>query len=114
MAHICNPQLSKCLKSSKNGIMDLTVDSSERLLAEKEKLELDNPKFENQSKQLKNLENEMMRMKFDLAELLQNAGKNSQLSSNFSGYPIIHKHVKFGEDEEGVYIKDNDGGEIVL
>jgi len=108
------PTIEQMFEEFKNGIIDLTVDSSERLLAEKEQLELNNPKFENQSKQLKNLENEFMRMKFDLAELIRKEGKNSKLdSSSLSKYPDIEKHVKFSDDEESIYIKDNDGGEIV-
>jgi len=109
------PTIEQMFEEFKNGIIDLTVDSSERLLAEKEKLELSNPKFENQSKQLKNLENEFMRMKFDLAELLRKEGKNSKLdSSSLSNYPDIEKHVKFSDDEERIYVKDTDGREIVF
>lgn len=57
------PTIDQMFKEFKNGIIDLTVDNSERLMVEKEKLELNNPDFENQSKQLKNLERDFMRMK---------------------------------------------------
>ena len=108
------PTIEQMFEEFKNGIIDLTVDSSERLLVEKEKLELDNPNFENQSKQLKNLQNEFMRMKFDVAELLRKEGKTSKLnSSSLRKYPDIEKHMKFSDDEESIYIKDHDGGEIV-
>jgi len=107
------PTIEQMFEEFKNGIMDLTVDNSERLLAEKEKLELDNPMLENQSKQLRNLENEFMRMKFDLAELLRKEGKNSKLnSSSLSKYPNLEKHVKYGNGEN-IFIKDIDGDEII-
>ena len=102
------PTIEQMFEEFKNGIIDLTVDSSERLLAEKEALEQNNPVIENQSRQLMTLENEFMRMKFDIAELLRNSGKNS----NFSNYPTIQKYVKYG-DGENIYIKDNDGSELI-
>jgi len=108
------PTIEQMFEEFKNGIIDLTVDSSERLLAEKEALEKNNPIVESQTKQLRNLENEFMRMKFDLAELLRKEGKNSKLnSSSLNKYPDLQKHVRYGEDENSIYIKDNDGKEII-
>ena len=107
------PTIEQMFEEFKNGIIDLTVDSSQRLLAEKEKLEQNNPEFENQSKQLKNLENEFMRMKFDLAELLRKEGKKSKLNlSSLSEYSDLGKHVKYGSGEN-IFIKDIDGREII-
>jgi len=106
------PTIEQMFEEFKNGIIDLTVDSSERLLVEKEKLELNNPKFDNQSKQLKNLENEFMRMKFDLAELLSREEKKSRPFS-LTEYPDLRKHVKYGENGS-ILIKDIDKGEIIL
>jgi len=94
--------------------IDLLVDNSEKQKAEIRKLELNNSQIEIQSKELKNLQNEFMRMKFDLAELLRKEGTKSKLnSSSLSKYPVLEKHVKYSEDEENIYIKDNDGGEII-
>ena len=81
-------------------------------ISEKEKLGLDNLKFENQSRQLKNLENEFMRMKFDLVELLHKEEKNSKLYYNQNKYYTITKYVKYS-DSEIIYVKDLDGGEII-
>jgi len=63
---------------------------------------------------LKNLEDEMMRIKFDIAELLRNTGKKSELNSNLSKYHAIQKHVKFAEDGDRIYIKNTDGGDLVF
>jgi len=69
---------------------------------------------EDNEKKIKNLENEFLRMKFDLAELLRKEGKKSKLnSSTLSKYPNLEKHVKYGKDKESIYIKDSDGGEII-
>ena len=55
-----------------------------------------------------------MRMKFDLAELLRKEGKNSKLdSSTLNVYPDLEKHVKYGESNDDIYIKDIDGKEIL-
>ena len=100
--------------------MDLTIDQTEKqkadiekLLAEKEQLELNNPKFENQSKQLKKLQNDFMRMKFDLAELLRKEGKKSKLNLSLKKYSDLKKHLKYGDDGESIYIKDIDDEEIL-
>jgi len=109
------PTIEQMFEEFKNGIVDLTVDNSERLLAEKKQLELDNPKFENQSIQLKNLENEFMRMKFDLAELLHKERKNSKLDSSLlTKYPDLKKHVKFDNDPDFMLVKDIDNSEIIF
>jgi len=109
------PTIEQMFEEFKNGIIDLTVDSSERLLAEKEALEQNNSTFENQTKQLKNLENEFMRMKFDLAELLRKEGKNSKLnSSSFNAYPDLEKHVKYDVDSDSILVRDVDDSEIIL
>jgi len=107
------PTIEQMFEEFKNGIIDLTIDNSERLLAEKEELEINNLSSESQSKQLKNLETQFMRMKFDIAELLQDAGKNSQLGSSLSKYPAIQNHVKFGMEKNSIYIKDNANNEII-
>lgn len=109
------PTIEQMFEEFKNGIVDLTVDSSERLLIEKEALEQNNPLLENQSIQLRNLENEFMRMKFDLAELIRKETKNSKLdSSSLSKYPTIQKHVKFDDNSDFMIIKDTDDSEILL
>lgn len=68
---------------------------------------------EDSEKRIKNLENDFMRMKFDLAELLRKEGMKSKLSSSLKDYPNIQKHVNFGEDEDIIHIKDSDGSEII-
>jgi len=64
-------------------------------------------------KEFKNLENEFMKMKFDLAELLPKEGKKSKLNFEQNNYSEISKHVKYGDGED-IYVKDLDGGEIVF
>jgi len=108
------PTIEELFEEFKLGVSDLTVDDSERIKVEKEKLELNNSQIEIQSKQLKDLQNEFLRMKFDLAELLSKERKNSKLnSSSLSKYPDLERHVRYGEDEDSIYIRDTDGGEII-
>jgi len=47
-------------------------------------------------------------MKFDLAELLRKEGKKSKLNLSLKKYHDLQKHVKYGEDEESIYISDVD------
>jgi len=64
---------------------------------------------------IKNLENEFMKMKLDLAYLLQTIGKNGKINPQIleKEFPAIDKHVKFGKGDF-MYIKDTDGSEIVM
>jgi len=94
--------------------IDLLVDNSEKQKAEIRKLELNNSQTEIQSKQLKNLQNDFLRMKFDLAELLRKEGKKSKLNSSIKKYSELQKYVKFDDTSDSVFIKDVDDSEIVL
>ena len=81
---------------------------------EKEKLEQNHSQIDMQSKEIQNLQNEFLRMKFDIAELLRISGKRSELNSNLSQYPTIQKHVKFDNNSDSVLVKDIDDSEIIL
>jgi len=92
----------------------LIIDSSVRLREENKLKEQKIKKLETEKDiQLKKLQNEFMRMKFDLADLLRKEGKKSKLNSSLKKYPDLKKHMKYGDDEESIYIKDIDDEEIL-
>lgn len=64
---------------------------------------------------IKNLEDEMMRMKFDLADLLRMMRVDSKFDPAIldERYATLKKHLRFDDDVESVYIKNNDS-EILL
>jgi len=96
---------------------DLTIYDENRTLTELERVKQVKDKLalsvDDNEKKIKNLENEFMRMKFDLAELLRKEGKKSKLNSSLKKYSDLKKHVKYGDDEESIYIKDIDDEEIL-